>query len=77
MTKITGFSRFSMHKIEYPDMPFALRSVPHDDSMPLPKLPKSYTLDSDSESEGNKKWPFRSETTPGRKNEAHTVLVNP
>jgi hypothetical protein len=55
MTKITGFSRFSKRKIEYPNIPSALRSVPHDDSMPVPKPPESYTLDSDSESEGNKK----------------------
>jgi hypothetical protein len=53
MTKITGFSRFSVHKIEYPNIPSALRPVPHGDSMPVPKPPESFTLDSDSESEGN------------------------
>jgi hypothetical protein len=41
MTKITGFSRFSMQRIKYPNIPFVLRPVRHDDSMPLPKLPKS------------------------------------
>jgi hypothetical protein len=41
MTKIIGFSQFSMHKIQYPNIPFVLRPVPHDESMPLPKLPKS------------------------------------
>jgi hypothetical protein len=41
MTKITGVSRFSMHKMKYPNTPFVLRPVPDDDSMPLPKLPKS------------------------------------
>jgi hypothetical protein len=41
ITKITGSSRFSMHKIKFPNIPFVLRPVPHDDSMPLPKLPKS------------------------------------
>jgi hypothetical protein len=40
MTKVTGFSPFSMHKIEYLNILFVLRPVPHDDSMPLPKLPK-------------------------------------
>jgi hypothetical protein len=44
--------------------------------MPLPKLTKSYTLDSDSESEEDKKWPFPSETALGQKNMAHTALVN-
>jgi hypothetical protein len=44
MTKITGFSRFSTHKKWHPNTPFALGTVPYDDSMPLPKLPKSDTL---------------------------------
>jgi hypothetical protein len=51
MTKITGFSRFSNHKIEYPNVPSALRPVPHDYSLPVPKPPETYTLDLDSESE--------------------------
>jgi hypothetical protein len=75
MTNITGFSQLSMHKIEYPNIAFALGPVPHDYSMPLPKLPKPYMLDSDSESE-NKKWPLHSETTPGQKNLIHPALVN-
>jgi hypothetical protein len=53
MTKITGFSWFFMGTTEYPNIPFALRLVAYDDSMPLPKLPKSFTLDSDSKSEEN------------------------
>jgi hypothetical protein len=65
-----------MHKIKYPNTPFALRPVPCDDSMPLPELPKTYTLDSDSELEDNKKWPLHSETPPGQKNVAHTALLN-
>jgi hypothetical protein len=54
MTKMTGFSRFSKHKIEYCNIPSALRPVPHYDLMPVPKPPETYTLDSDSESEENK-----------------------
>lgn len=49
MTKMTGFSRFSKCKIEYSNIPCALRSVSHDDSMPVPKPQKSYILDSESE----------------------------
>jgi hypothetical protein len=76
ITKITGFSQFSKQKIKYPNIPFVLRPVCHDDSMPLPKLRKSSTLGSDSESEENKKWPLCSETTPGQKHVAHLALVN-
>jgi hypothetical protein len=49
-----GFPQFSKHKIEYPNIPSALRPVPHEDSMPVPKPPETYTLESDSESEENK-----------------------
>jgi hypothetical protein len=76
MTNITGFSRFSVHKIEYANIPSALRLVPHDDSMPVPKPPESYTSDSDSEPEENKKMALHSEKTPGWKNMAHPALVD-
>jgi hypothetical protein len=68
MTKITGFSRLSKHKIKYPNTSSALRPFPHDNSMPVPKPPESYTLDSDSESE---------ETSPkdtGPSTTAHTDI---
>jgi hypothetical protein len=54
MNKIIGFSHYSKHTIQYPNKTLALRSVPHDDSMPVPKPPEPYTLDSDSELEENK-----------------------
>ena len=50
MTKITGFSQFSKHKLQYPNIPSVLRHVPHE-SMPVPKPSEPYTLNSDSESE--------------------------
>jgi hypothetical protein len=40
MTKITCFSRFSVHKIEYTTILSALRPVLHDESMPVPKTPR-------------------------------------
>ena len=51
MTNITGLSVQSKHKTEYPDIPPALRPVSHDDSVPVPKPPEEYTLDSEPESE--------------------------
>jgi hypothetical protein len=42
------------HKIEYANIPSALRPVLLDDSMPVSKPLESFTLDSDSESEDNK-----------------------
>jgi hypothetical protein len=51
MTKIAGFSQFSKHKLQYPNLLSALTHVRHDYSTPVPKTPEPYTLDSDSESE--------------------------
>lgn len=51
ITKIAGFSNKNKHKIIYPNIPSALRPVPHDDSMPVPKPPDTYTLDSETTSE--------------------------
>jgi hypothetical protein len=53
-----------MHKIRHPKIPCALSPVLQNDSMPPPRLLKSYALDSDSESEENKKMatPFRNNT---------------
>jgi hypothetical protein len=67
MNNITGFSQFSMQKIKHHNIPSAVRCVAHDDSMPVPRIPESHTLDSDSESEENKKMatPFRNNAKSG------------
>jgi hypothetical protein len=51
VTDITGFSVQSKHKIEYPNIPSALRPVFHKDSLPGSEPPEKYTLDSEPESE--------------------------
>jgi len=51
ITKIADFSQFSKHKLQYPIISSALIHIPHDDSMPVPKPPEPYTIDSDSESD--------------------------
>jgi hypothetical protein len=51
ITNITGLSMQSKHKIEYCNTPSALRPVPCDHSMPVPKPPEKYTLDLEPESE--------------------------
>ena len=48
MTKASGFPGFPKHKIEYFNIPSALRPVLYGDSMPVPKPQESYTLNSDS-----------------------------
>jgi hypothetical protein len=65
-----------MHKIKNPNIPCALRPVPHNDSMPLPNLPKSEAIDTDSELEGNKKWPLHSVTTRSQRAVVHLTLAN-
>jgi len=43
MTKITGCSTKNKHKIQYPDIPSAIRPVLHDETMPIPVLPVNWT----------------------------------
>jgi hypothetical protein len=51
MTNTSGFSGRSKHKAEYPNITSALRTIPHDDSLPVSEPPENYTLDSALESE--------------------------
>lgn len=51
MTKIQGFSKKSKQNIEYPNLPSALRPVPHSDDVPVPNPPTEFSSSSsDSES---------------------------
>ena len=51
LTNITGFSKGMEHKIQYLDFHSARRPVKHDDSLPVPVPPESYTLSSVSSDE--------------------------
>ena len=49
LTIITGVTAKSKHTVQYPNLPSAMRPVPHSAELPVPKLPTNMTL-SDSES---------------------------
>lgn len=51
MTNIKGITSKTKRSIQYPNIPSALRPVPHGNSLPVPQPPESYTLDSESDSE--------------------------
>jgi hypothetical protein len=51
MTNVSGYSSKNKKSIEYPNLASALRPVPHDDSLPVPKPPESWTLDEEDEKE--------------------------
>ena len=48
-----GLSRKNKHNIQYPDIPSAIRSVPHGETLPVPEAPQEFTLDSDDEQSVN------------------------
>lgn len=56
VTNIRGFTGKSKHKIDYPDIPSAMRPVPHDVSMPVPVPPETIITSSD-ETESESKDP--------------------
>ena len=45
----SGLNKKKDKLIEYPNLPSAIRPVPHDESMPVPKAPDEYNLLSDDE----------------------------
>jgi hypothetical protein len=49
LTSITGVTAKSKHTVQYSNLPFAMRPVPHSAELPVPMPPTNMTL-SDSES---------------------------
>ena len=49
LTSITGVTAKSKHNVQYPNLPSAMRPVPHSAELPVPKPPTNMAL-SDSES---------------------------
>jgi hypothetical protein len=49
LTSITGVTAKSKHSVQYPNLQYAMRPVPHSAELPVPKPPTNITL-SDSES---------------------------
>ena len=49
LTSITGVTAKSKHTVQYPNLPSAMKPLPHSSELPVPKPPTNVTL-SDSES---------------------------
>jgi len=48
-----GLSKKKKATVKYPNIPSALRPVPHDEGLPVPELPESFLLESDEEQHEN------------------------
>jgi hypothetical protein len=48
LANITGIASKSKHTVKYPDLPSAIRPVPHSEELPLPKPPEKLTFSDDS-----------------------------
>ncbi|UYV67912.1 hypothetical protein LAZ67_5002474 [Cordylochernes scorpioides] len=47
LTKTTGITSKSRHTVEYPDLPSAMRPVPHSDILPVPQPPENVIFSDD------------------------------
>jgi hypothetical protein len=57
-------NRKKKHRIDYPNITSAIRTVPHGEDLPVPKPPKDYILNSEIEEEDMKKTrPHKQGTT--------------
>ena len=53
-----GFTKKRKWTLTYPNIPSALRPVPHGEGLLIPEPPKEFTIDSDDEDEGELTWGF-------------------
>jgi len=51
----SGMNRKKKQRIYYPNIPSAIRPVPHGEDLPMPKPPKEYNLNSEMEEEDTEK----------------------
>ncbi|GBM22452.1 hypothetical protein AVEN_221515-1 [Araneus ventricosus] len=63
MTSTIGFSSKSKHTIQYPNISSAVRPVPHNESLPIPVAPKTYTLQPETDLEDFETQPGSSMST--------------
>jgi len=45
----SGMNRKKKQKIDYPNIPSAIRPVPHGENLPVPEPPKDFVLNSEME----------------------------
>lgn len=48
LTKISGITAKTRHTVKYPNIPSAIRPVPHSPQLPIPVPPKTWELDEDA-----------------------------
>ncbi|KAK4881289.1 hypothetical protein RN001_004608 [Aquatica leii] len=63
MTSTVGFSSKSKHTIQYPNIPSVLRPVHHNDTLPIPEPPNTYTLDPEIDLKDSEPQPGASNDT--------------
>jgi len=44
LTNVTGITSKSKHTVQYPDLPSAMRPVPHSEELPVPQPPQKVTF---------------------------------
>jgi hypothetical protein len=52
LKNITGISSKSKHTVKYPDLPSAMRPVPHSEEFPAPKPPENLTFSDENADSG-------------------------
>ena len=57
----SGMNRKKKQRIYYPNIPSAIRPVPHGEDLPVPEPPKEYNLNSEMEEEDTEKTAPREE----------------
>lgn len=73
LTSVSGFSSRNKDKIKYPDVPSAIRPVPHDATLPVPVPPEKLSLTSSESSSSPPSDSDTSENFEADVNEPHLI----
>ena len=49
MTKISGITSKTRHTVNYPDIPSAIKPVPHSSDLPIPVRPETWSVEHEEE----------------------------
>ena len=62
--------------VKYPNLPSAIRPIPHTDSLPVPTPPQSYKLEAENEARNEVKKEVKEENKPSTLNDPDFLLTD-
>ena len=71
-----GLKMKKIGTVKYPNLPSAIRPIPHSDSLPVPTLPQSCELEAENEGRNEVEIKEKEENKPSTSNDPDFVLTD-